>query len=128
MDNVINNGALTPTMILDRAVTMNATPEVIERLLGLQERWEHNQARKAYEESIALARGEIPVIHKNNEVSHGAGRTSYWHEDLPTIAKTVDPVLAKYGLAYRWRTKSLPDNRVEVTCIVSHKLGYFEES
>jgi len=116
---------LTPVTILDRAVTANATPEVIEKLMGLQERWEHHRAKQAFEE--ALAGVELPPILKNIPVDQGRG-PKYKYEDLAEICKLVDPVLKDHGLHYRWRTQSNPDRTVTVTCILSHKWGYSEES
>ena len=59
--------ALTPMDMLDRALAQGANVEVMEKLMGLQERWETNNARKAYNDAIAQARAEIPVIFKSNE-------------------------------------------------------------
>ena len=55
----------TPMEMLSRAMMSGATPDVLEKLLALQERWENNQARKAFDEAIAAARAEIPPIKKN---------------------------------------------------------------
>ncbi|WP_246693032.1 ERF family protein [Mesorhizobium sp. M2E.F.Ca.ET.154.01.1.1] len=116
--------------MIDRALASNATPETLERLLALQERWEASQARKAFDEAMAAAKAEIPVIAKNRTVdfTSAKGRTHYRHEDLAEIARTVNPILSKHGLSYRFRTSSVANEPVSVTCIVSHRLGYFEEN
>jgi hypothetical protein len=122
--------ALTPMQMLDRAVQSGATTETLEKLLSLQERWEKNEARKAFDEAMSLAKAEIPVIFKNREVDFTSqkGRTNYRHEDLAGIARTVDPILAKHGLSYRYRTTSEPNAPVTVTIILSHRLGHSEET
>src|SRR6184192_1899984 len=93
--------AVTPMAMIDRALSSNATPETLERLLALQERWEASQARKAFDEAMSAAKAEIPVISKNRTVdfTSNAGRTHYRHEDLAEIARTVNPILGKYGLS-----------------------------
>ncbi len=123
-------GAVTPMAMIDRALASNATPETLERLLALQERWEASQARKAFDEAMSAAKAEIPIISKNRVVdfTSSKGRTHYKHEDLAEIARTVNPILGKHGLSYRFRTSSAPAEPVSVTCIVSHRLGYFEEN
>jgi hypothetical protein len=128
--SVAGGGPLTPMDMLDRALANGASVEVMERLMGLQERWEKNQARKDFDEAMAAAKSEIPVIFKNREVdfTSAKGRTNYRHEDLAGIARTVDPILAKQGLSYRFRTSSLPNEPVTVTCIVSHRSGHSEEN
>lgn len=122
--------AMTPMDMLNHAVERGANIETLEKLMALQERWEANQARKAFDDALAAAKAEIPVILKNKVVdfTSSKGRTNYRHEDLAEIARTVDPILSRHGLSYRFRTTSLPNEPVSVTCIVSHRLGYSEEN
>lgn len=121
---------MTPMAMLEKAVTNNASLEVVEKLMTLQERWEANEGRKAFDNAMADAKAEIPVIMKNRVVDFTSqkGRTHYRHEDLAEIARTVSPILAKHGLSYRYRTTSNPNEPVTVTCIVSHRDGHFEEN
>jgi hypothetical protein len=121
--------AMTPMDMLQTAVTAGAGVEMIDKLMALQERWEANQGRKAFDQAIAAAKAEIPPIFKNRTVDFTSqkGRTHYKHEDLAEIARTVDPILGQHGLSYRYRTKQ-DGNRVTVTCVVSHRDGYSEET
>ncbi|MCU1464065.1 MAG: hypothetical protein JWO37_4140 [Acidimicrobiales bacterium] len=121
---------MTPMDMLDKAIQQNADIAVLEKLMGLQERWQANQARKAFDEAMASAKAEIPNISKNRTVDFTSqkGRTNYRYEDLGEVAKTVSPILAKYGLSYRFRTASPVNEPVTVTCIVSHREGHFEEN
>lgn len=123
-------GAVTPYSLLDRAVASGASVETLTRLMELQERHERNQARKAFDEAMAAAKGEIGPIKKNREVdfTSAKGRTNYRHEDLAEVARTIDPVLRQHGLSYRFRTSSAIGEPVSVTCIVSHRLGHSEEN
>lgn len=124
-------GAITPMEMLSRAVSSGASVEVMERLLALQERYEANEARKAFDEAMAAAKAEIPTIFKNRVVDYVGKtgvRTNYRHEDLAEIARTVDPILGKHGLSYRFQTTSEPSQPVTVTCIVSHRLGHSERN
>lgn len=121
--------ALTPMEMLNQAVSQGASIETLEKLMTLQERWEKNQARKAFDEAMSEAKSEIPVILKNRTVDFTSpkGRTNYRHEDLAEIARTVDPILTKHGLSYRYRTAT-DQGVVTVTCIVSHRDGHSEEN
>jgi hypothetical protein len=127
---VATGTALTPMDMVDRAVASGASIEVVEKLMALHERWEANQGRKAFDEAMAAAKAEIPVIFKSREVdfTSAKGRTHYRYEDLAEIAKTINPILGKHGLSYRFRTTSPANEPVTVTCIVSHRLGYSEEN
>jgi hypothetical protein len=121
---------VTPMAMLAKAVEGGADIDVLEKLMGLSERWEANQARKAFDNAMSAAKAEIPVILKNRVVDFTSqkGRTHYRHEDLAEIARTVSPILAKHGLSYRYRTTSNLNEPVTVTCIVSHRDGHFEEN
>lgn len=87
------------------------------------------QKRAAFDEAMASAKAEIPVISKNREVDFTStkGRTHYKYEDLAEIARVVSPILAKHGLSYRYRVTSNVNEPVTVTCVVSHRGGHFEE-
>lgn len=123
------NAVVTPMTMIDRALVSGASPETLEKLLALQERWEANQARKAFDAAMADAKAKIPPILKNRKVDFTSqkGRTNYRHEDLGEIAKTVDPILAEFGLSYRFNTETSA-GAVSVTCIVSHRDGHSERN
>lgn len=120
---------LTPMEMLDRAVSNGASIETLEKLMGLQERWETNNARKAFDAAMSAAKADIPIIVKNRAVDFttAKGRTNYVYEDMAAIAAAVDPILAKNGLSYRFRT-SQDAGGVTVTCVISHRDGHSEEN
>lgn len=123
---------MTPMEMLSQAVSNGAGIEVLEKLMALQERWQSGQARKAFDAAIAAAKAEIPVIIKDRKVGFeskkaGASSTNYKHESLGEIARTIDPILAKHGLSYRWRSAQ-GDGGIAVTCVLSHKDGHCEET
>ncbi len=120
---------VTATDMLSQALASGAGVEVIEKLMALRDRQEATMARRAFDEALAAAKAEIPVIAKNRKVDFSSqkGRTHYAYEDLGEIARTVDPILGKYGLSYRFRVKT-EQGQVHVTCIVAHREGHFEET
>jgi hypothetical protein len=121
---------MTPMDLMQRALEAGNL-ELVERMMVLQERWEKNQARKSFDAAMSLVRAELPVIIKNRSVgftsSRTGGSTSYRHEDLAGIARQVDPLLARHGLTYRFRT-ACEAGRLTVTCILSHSDGHYEEN
>jgi hypothetical protein len=121
---------VTPMTLLDRALSSGASIEMVTKLMDLQDRYKASQALEAFNEAMASAKAEIPTITKNREVdfTSAKGRTHYRYEDLGEIAKIVNPILAKHGLSYRYRTTSNVNEPVTVTCIVSHRDGHFEEN
>lgn len=121
--------AETPMQMLALAVERGMDLETIKELRALQKDFEADEARKAFNQALADAKAEIPVILKNREVdfTSAKGRTNYRYEDLAEIARTIDPILSKHGLSYRFRTHSIV-NGVEVTCVLFHRLGHSEEN
>lgn len=104
--------------------------EKFERLMDMKMRIEADRARKAYAAAISDARSQIKPVMKNRTVQFdmkGGGTKSYRHEDLAEIARTIDPALKSHGLSYRFRSAQ-SGSRVSVTCIISHRDGYSEET
>jgi hypothetical protein len=112
--------------LLNQAVENGAGTDTMEKLIELQERWEENEARKAFDAAMADLRSDLPTISKNNTVSHSGA--SYDYEDLSTIVEKVSPAMAEHNLSFRWRTDSEEANNVKVTCIISHRDGHSEET
>ncbi|MEN0652423.1 MULTISPECIES: ERF family protein [Hyphobacterium] len=122
--------ALTPAEMLSRAIEKGVDVESLGKLVDLNERWEQNQARKAFNHAIAAAKAALPAIVRNREVDFttGKGRTNYRHEDFGQIARQVDPVLSEHGLSYRFRTEQREGGMIEVTCVISHEAGHSVEN
>lgn len=104
---------MTPMDMLDKAVAQGANVEVLEKLMGLQERWEANQARKAFNEAVAQAKAEIKPI-----VRDKTGHNDKRYVSFDAIARMVDPILSAHGLIYRFRSEQT-DTRINVTCVLS---------
>lgn len=123
----------TPMAVLSLAIERGANMDVIEKMMGLQERWEANEARKAFDEAIASAKSAIPPIIKDRTVTYPSKDetkpgTSYKHETLAGIAKVINPILSAQGLSYRYRVSSDLNQPIRVTCIIAHRLGHCEET
>ena len=125
------HGLPGPLDAIQRALENGALPETLEKMMALQERYEAAQARAAFNAAIAAAKAEITPIVKTNAAGFDSRRTGerteYKFEDLPAIARAVDPILAKHGLGYRYTAKT-GDMNVTVTCILFHRLGHSEEA
>jgi len=121
LPTVVPNNAITPMDMLNRAVASGADIEVLEKLMALQERYEKNQARKAFDEAVAAAKAELPSIIRNR-----TGHNNKKYADFHAIAREVDPIISKHGLSYRFRTTQ--NGQINVSCILSHKAGHYEEN
>lgn len=113
--------AMTPVDMLSLAVERGASIETLEKLMGLRERYEASQARKAFDEAVADAKAGIQPVLKNRE-----GHNGKRYADFAAIAKAIDPIISQFGLSYRFRTTQA--DRISVTCVLSHKGGHSEET
>ena len=120
---------VTPAQMLQIAIEKGADLEVMQRLMDLQDRWEANEARKAFVAAKAAFKAEPIKIAKNKRVrySTGKGDTEYDHATLDHVANAVGPNLAKHSLTYSWKTEQGDGGVIRVTCILTHVLGHSEQ-
>jgi hypothetical protein len=127
----------TPPELLQLAIIKKSDIAVIERMAALAERWqeafEKREARKAFINAMVDAKLEMPTIVKNRNVKFKSkdpskADTDYWHEDLAAVVEAAQPILAKNGLTFRWRTQQPNPGQVTITCILEHRGGHAEEN
>lgn len=119
---VVASPAATPMEMLSRALDRGADITILEKLMDLQDRYQRGEAKKAFDAAIAEAKKKIkPIIRKRE------GNNSKKYADLAAYADGVDAILAKNGLSYRHRSAQ-PDKEIAVTCVLSHRDGYAEET
>lgn len=113
--------AMTPMEMLSQAIERGASMDLLEKLMTLQERWEANEARKQFDEAVAAAKAEMPIILRNSKGNNST------YADFAAIAKAVDPILGTHGLSYRFRSEQT-NGLISVTCRLAHKAGHAEET
>lgn len=114
---------VTPMGIINRAVASGIDPDQLEKLLSLQERWEANEARKAYNLAMKACQEAMPVVVTDSENTHTRSR----YASLEAVTKTIKPIYTKYGfsLSYGSEQSDVPDHIV-VTCDCMHIDGHTE--
>lgn len=119
---------MPPQSTLALAIEKGMDTETISKLMDLQERWEANQARKAYTEAMAGFKRECPaVIGKDRKADFGAGKAKYSYATTGAIVQAITPALSKYGLSLSWETEQ-SEKHVRVTCRVMHEGGHSESA
>lgn len=118
--------AITPMEMIQQAISSNVGIEQMQSLMDLQERWEKNEARKAYVQAMANFKADAPRLVKNKTVEYSSnkGNVSYDHASLDQVVKTVSPALSANGLYHDWTTQQLEGGLIQVTCTVTHDLGH----
>jgi hypothetical protein len=115
----------TPVELLRIAVQQGADIDKLEKLMELQERWERNEARKAFVAAMNAFKANPPIITKNKSVAFG--NTKYSHATLDHVCDAVTKGLSEHGISHRWKMEQ-DEKGITVTCILTHDLGYSEET
>ena len=124
----VPQGAVTPMALLQMAMAQNADLSKLEKLMELQERWEANEARKAFTEALSAFKAAPPELTKNKLVGFdqkNGGRTEYRHATLDQVSLKIGQALSEHGLSHRWDVKQ-DNGQVTVTCVLTHRQGHSE--
>lgn len=116
----------TPAQLLAIAVQQGADLQKLEKLMELQERWEKNEARKAWVTAMNAFKANPPELFKNKTVSFGD--TTYKHATLDHVVKVITEGLSAHGLSHRWTVEQLEGGQIRVTCAITHVLGHTEST
>lgn len=126
----------TPLDLLQRAIAQNVSMDQLERLQLLYERWEANEARKAFVAAMNRFKSNAPAILKNKDASmqikqeKGGGSYSYSYATLDNVCRAVIAGLSAVGISHHWEMvqNGQPLNTIAVTCILTHESGHSEET
>ncbi|MEA3436554.1 MAG: ERF family protein [Thermodesulfobacteriota bacterium] len=118
------------TDLIMTAIQRGFEPEFIEKMMGLQERFEANEAKKAYHKAMAAFKANPPKVWRDMQVKYGSGAnaTNWSHADLGVAAEAINRTLGENGLNATWRTLPLENDLTRVTCIITHEFGHSEET
>jgi hypothetical protein len=115
---------VTPLGILQIAVKQGANVDTLATLLELQERWQANQARHAYNAAMAKFKQRPPKIIKNKHVM--IDNTEYDHATLDHVTEAITETLSAVGISHKW--KMCQSLEISVTCVLTHEMGHSEET
>lgn len=110
----------SPAEMIRMAVSGGADLTKLEKLLELQERWDANEARKAYNEAMASFKVNAPKVSKDKQNN----QYKSMYTTLGNLVNTVNPELSKHGLSASWDIKQ--NGTIEVSCKMTHRLGHSE--
>ena len=117
-----------PYRLMTIAVERGADVAQLSALMDLQQRYDAEQARKAFYAAKGRFQSLAPVIRKDQKVdftNKSGYKTAYSHASLSGIAEQIKVPLADCKLSYRWDIQDSKDE-IRVTCILSHEDGHSE--
>jgi len=117
-------------LIILTAMQKGYNPDFIEKLLDIKIKAEENEARRAYHDAMSHFKKDPPQIIRDKKVEYEIGnkKTRWRHSDLGIASEQIGQKLGENDLNHIWRTEQLDDNRIKVTCTITHKLGHSEST
>lgn len=119
----------SPASMMMAAISKGMELDKLEKFMELQERFEQNEARKAYHEAMAAFKENPPEIEKDKHVFYSTqkGNVDYRHASLANVCNKINSSLAKHGLSSKWEPVQA-ENGITVTCTITHKMGHSEST
>lgn len=116
----------SPGGLLAVAVRRGASVEELDKLLQLKERFDAEEARKAYTKAMAEFKRNAPQIFKDKNVSYD--NVTYSHATLGNVANVIASALGDYGLSHGWTMDQKEHPLITVRCTVTHEAGHSEKA
>lgn len=117
--------AVTPMQMLSMAVARGTDMDQLTKLMDLQERWEKNEARKAFHVSFSAFKAESIDIIRNKPIDAGPLKGKKY-ADLFAVVDAITPALSAHNLSASWKLTKDDKDWLEVTCTITHSLGHSE--
>ncbi len=116
-------------MLIAKAIDKDTSVEVMEKLLAMRRDFLAEQAKKAFDESMAKFQEECPVIEKTKAVYEKGSTTKvrYKYAVLDSIVSQTKGAIASNGLSYAF--DELKDEQfTTIICIVTHIAGHSRQT
>ncbi len=115
-----STGITNPLVLLDKMVEKGIDPEALRQMMDLSERWEKNQAVKAFNTSMVACQREMPTVVKDAENKHT--RSKYALRE--TVQRMIRPVYTKHGFSLSFSTQDCPrEGHIRILCEIGHEGG-----
>jgi len=130
MSDLITNTINSPARMMELALDKGTDLSQLEKLLDLQEKFEKNEARKAYHKAMAAFKKEPLSIKKDQQAGYYNKKSQFvgynW-ASLGNVIEVASPALAAHDLSATWNIQQA-NNAVTVTCTITHALGHAEST
>jgi hypothetical protein len=123
MTTELTTTTATPMSLLALAIERDADPDRLRQLMDLQERWEANQAKRAFAEAMHGCQLEMPSV-----VRGGVNpKTQSKFAKLEGVQAVAKPVYSSHGFSLSYGEADCPTKEFKRTvCDVRHSGGHCE--
>lgn len=97
----------------------------LKELIDVRDRWEANEARKAFNVAFADFKKDGVKITRRTEITDGPLKGKFYAQ-LSDVVSDITGALAKHGLSHSWRITKDEPQWIEVTCFLKHERGHVE--
>jgi len=108
----------TPAQLIEQAVATGTSPEALEKLMDLQDRWMAKQAEQSFHGAVTEFQMHCPPIVKQKSASF-KGQKAYDYAGYEDIMHIIQKPLAQCGLSLSFDSEVIEGNMLKTTCIVS---------
>ncbi len=120
-NNIVTLDAAQAISPVQAALQSGADPDQLLKFMELQERYDANEAKKAFVLAMSKFRADCPTIEKTED-----GHNCKYATIAGTLAQ-IKALLAEHGLSHSWRMTQ-ENQLITVTCIVTHSMGHSEQT
>lgn len=120
---------LSPPEMISAAIKQGMNMVDLKQLFDMQERWETQQAAKAFSAALCGFQSEMPTIFKRRTATvktSSGGEYQYKFESFDDVMREAAPVLAKWGIVVTFNTEQL-ENPPRLKILVRIRVGSFFE-
>lgn len=118
-----------PMYLLELAINKDADVDKLEKLMALKERWDAEEARKAFIQAMSDFQSKCPAIKKTKEGGKTkAGDVAYYYAPLESMVAQTQQLVKECGFSYTFDTPMQKEGGVEVAITVSHVQGHSKTS
>lgn len=117
--------------IIERAAFLpDYDVEKLKALLEMKERYDREEARKAFVVALGEFKANPPKIEKTKPVTYEKGanaKPAFFYAPLDEVCKIITESLSKHQLTHRWEIEQ-HDATISVSCVLTHELGHSERT
>lgn len=120
--NELTTTTATPLSLIAAAIDKNLDTDKLEKLMLLQERWQANEAKKAWSEAMAACQAEIPAVLKN---SHNS-QTDSDYASFDSLNEVIKPIYTAHGFSLTFDEDAPADKGTMYYIDCAHAAGHVE--
>jgi hypothetical protein len=119
----VNSTALM-SFIERAAINPDFDVQKFGELLRMQREMEHDQARRAFNQAMAITQADMPPVVRSATNKHLNNK----YAKLEDVDREMRPIYTAHGFSVRFGSAPAPEGYIRITCTVAHASGYFEEN